>query len=67
VLAVAEAIDPGLLTLAEHRLTVDLDEGVHRGRTVEGGAGSRVAVAVDVDLTRTRALLRRVFPMLPSE
>ena len=24
-------------------------------------------VAVDVDLTRTRTLLRRVFPMLPSE
>ncbi len=67
VLAVAEAIDPGLLTLAEHRLTVDFDEGVHRGRTVERDTGLPVAVAMDVDLTRTRALLRRVFPMLPSE
>jgi inosine-uridine nucleoside N-ribohydrolase len=66
VLPVAEAITPGLLTLAEHRLTVDLDEGDNRGRTVESGSGSPVVAAVDVDLTRTRALMRRVFPVLTA-
>jgi len=66
VLPVAELIAPGLLTLAERRLTVDLDDGEHRGCTVPSARGASISTAVAVDLTLARALLKRVFPVLIS-
>lgn len=64
VLPLGELIDPGLLTLVEQRLIVDLSDGEQRGRTCadDDGAHARVAMAVDTD--RMRALLARVFGAL---
>lgn len=59
-LPIGGAIEPGLLTLAEHRLAVDLGEDEFRGRTVEAVHGQPVRVAVGVNLLRIRALLARV-------
>jgi len=61
VLPVGELLAPGLLTLAQRRIRVDLDEGEHRGHTVEGPGGMPTAVALGVDIPRMRALLARVF------
>lgn len=67
VLPVAAVVEPALLTLAERRIRVDLDEGPHRGRTVEAEDGVAITVAVDADLSRTRTLLHRVVPGLPTQ
>jgi pyrimidine-specific ribonucleoside hydrolase len=61
VLPLGELIAPGLLTLADLRLAVDLGEGEHRGRTVERPDGVPTRVALEVDIHRMRELLGRVF------
>jgi inosine-uridine nucleoside N-ribohydrolase len=61
VLPLGELIEPGLLTLAQVSLAVNLEEGEHRGHTVEDPAGVPTQVALDVDMARMRALLGRVF------
>jgi purine nucleosidase len=60
VLPIGEILAPGLLDLAEHRLTVDLGEDDSRGRTLESDDGALARVAVDVDVHRMRELLARV-------
>jgi pyrimidine-specific ribonucleoside hydrolase len=60
VLPIGEVVAPGLLTLAERRLSVEFGEGESRGRTVESTEGSRVRVALGVDVDRMRTLLARV-------
>jgi len=62
VLPIVAVIDPDTITLAERRLTVDLDEGDGRGRTVESADGTPVTVATAADPVRTRRLLQRVLP-----
>jgi pyrimidine-specific ribonucleoside hydrolase len=61
VLPVGELLAPGLLTLAQRRIRVDLDEGEHRGHTVEYTHGAPTEVALGVDIPRMGALLARVF------
>ncbi len=61
VLPLGELIEPGLLTLAQVSLAVNLEEGAHRGHTMEDPAGTPNQVALDVDMARMRALLARVF------
>jgi purine nucleosidase len=61
VLPVGELIRPGLLTLADLPLAVDLGEGEHRGRTVERPDGVSTRVAMQVDVPAMRQLLDRVF------
>lgn len=61
VLTLGELLSPGLLTTADLRLHVDLDDGENRGRTSEGDAGTMTATAMQVDVARMRRLLRRVF------
>ncbi len=61
VLTIGELLSPGLLTSKTLPLSVDLDDGDHRGHTRERGGGVRTAVALGVDVARMRALLRRVF------
>ena len=61
VLPLGELIEPGLLTLAEVSLAVNLEEDSHRGHTMESPAGTENQVALDVDIARMRALLGRVF------
>jgi inosine-uridine nucleoside N-ribohydrolase len=61
VLPLGELIDPGLLTLAQLSLAVNLGEGEQRGHTAEDPAGAPTQVALDVDIARMRALLGRVF------
>ncbi len=62
ILTVAELVVPGVLAFGEHKLKIVTAAGEEQGRTVpvpEGGAS--VNVAVDVDVTRVRRLLDRVF------
>jgi len=61
VLPVGELLAPGLLTLAQLRLDVNLEDGEHRGHTVESPAGAPTQVAVGVDVPTMRGLLGRVF------
>jgi inosine-uridine nucleoside N-ribohydrolase len=61
VLPVGEVIAPGLLTLAQLPVGVDLDEGEHRGHTVQAVNGMPTGVALEVDIPRMRELLVRVF------
>lgn len=61
VLPLGELLSPGLLTLAQLRLDVDLDDGEHRGHTVESPEGAITRVAVQVDIPPMRKLLERVF------
>jgi pyrimidine-specific ribonucleoside hydrolase len=63
VLPIGEILTPGLLDLAERRLTVDLGENESRGRTVESDDGSPVRVALGVDVLRMRELLTRVLDL----
>jgi inosine-uridine nucleoside N-ribohydrolase len=63
VLPIGEILSPGLLDLAERRLTVDLGEDESRGRTVESDDGSPVRVALGVDVLRMRGLLTRVLDL----
>ncbi len=60
VLTLGEVLAPGLLTLAERRIVLDLDDGERRGHTRERENGVPVQVATDVDVKRMRALLARV-------
>lgn len=62
VLPIAALIRPAALTFEERRLTVDLEDGEHRGRTRSDPAGSAVRVAMQVDMALVRPLLsERVF------
>ena len=61
VLPLGELIAPGLLTLAELPIDVNLDGGEHRGHTIECADGVRTAVALEADIGRMRQLLVRVF------
>ena len=60
-LTLGELIVPGMLTLADRRLIIDLDDGEHRGHTKEDHGGWMTTVALGVDVMRMRALLERVF------
>lgn len=62
VLPVGEVLAPGLLTLAELPLSVDLEEGERRGRIVPAADGVPTCVALEVDIRRMRELLERVWP-----
>ncbi len=61
VLPLGEILSPGLLTLAQLPLDVNLEDGEHRGHTVESPDGVPTQVAVRVDIPRMRELLGRVF------
>ena len=61
VLPLGELLSPGLLTLAQLRLDVNLGDGEHRGHTVESPKGTPTQVAVQVDIPTMRELLGRVF------
>lgn len=61
VLPLGELLSPGLLTLAQLRLDVNLGDGEHRGHTVESPEGTATQVAVRVDIPTMRKLLGRVF------
>ena len=63
VLPVGEVLAPGLLTLAHLPLSIDLEEGEHRGHTVEAAGGVPTRVALEVDIRRMRELLGRVLPL----
>jgi inosine-uridine nucleoside N-ribohydrolase len=77
VLPIAALVNPAALTFEEQRLTVDLEEGEHRGHTRIDPKGSRVQVATRVDVAKVRPLLsERVFrwavhqiatPIVPQE
>jgi inosine-uridine nucleoside N-ribohydrolase len=60
VLPIGELLAPGLLTVVEQRLTVDLGDGEQRGRTREDDAGAATGVALSVDTARMRELMGRV-------
>jgi len=60
VLPIGELIAPGLLTVSERHLTVDLGDGEQRGRTRDDDAGATTQVGMSVDTTRMRELLDRV-------
>ena len=60
VLALGEVLAPGLLTFAERRILVDLDEGERRGHTREAADGLLLPVATSVDVERILLLLERV-------
>jgi inosine-uridine nucleoside N-ribohydrolase len=62
VLPIGEVLEPGLLTLAELPLSIDLDAGEHRGHTVESAGGTPTQVALGVDIPRMHERLRRVLP-----
>jgi inosine-uridine nucleoside N-ribohydrolase len=63
VLPIAALLRPSVLTFEERRLTVDLEDGEHRGHTrVDREKGVRVQVATQVDVAKVRTLLsERVF------
>ena len=62
VLPIAALVKPGALGFEERRLTVDLEDGDHRGHTRADPAGTTVKVATRVDLAAVRPLLsERVF------
>lgn len=61
-LVIAELLQPGLLRFEPARVTVELGEGLDRGRTRESEDGVRAWFAVDLDASAAHALLReRVF------
>jgi inosine-uridine nucleoside N-ribohydrolase len=62
VLPVGELLAPGLLTLAQFALDVNLGDGEERGRTTPTASGTATAVAMQVDVGTMRRLLLRVFP-----
>ncbi|MGD2134565.1 MAG: nucleoside hydrolase [Gemmatimonadales bacterium] len=61
VVPVAELVTPGLLTLAQLPLSIDLGDGRARGRTSRTVGGVTLSVAVDVDTSGVTALLERVW------
>jgi pyrimidine-specific ribonucleoside hydrolase len=60
VVAVAALLDSRVMTLAERRLSIDLDEGPARGHTRERGGGAAVTVATQVAVPHVRSLLTRM-------
>jgi inosine-uridine nucleoside N-ribohydrolase len=67
VLPIGELLRPGLLTLANRRLSVNLEEGEERGRTAEHAIGWSARVALGVDIPAMRELLERVFKTTEGE
>ena len=63
VVPIAALVKPGVLTFEERQLTVDLEDGEHRGHTrLDPKAGARVLVATQVDVPKVRSMLsERVF------
>ena len=61
VVPLGELISPGLLTLAQLPIDVNLDDGAHRGHTIECADGAPALVALGADIPRMRELLVRVF------
>ena len=61
VLPIGELVAPGLLDLADLRISVNLENEEHRGHTREDPAGTASQVALGVDIDKMRGLLRRVF------
>ncbi|HWZ29381.1 MAG TPA: nucleoside hydrolase [Gemmatimonadales bacterium] len=65
VLVIASLIDPSVLVFQPSRLTVSLDDGDERGRTVVDPEGWRVRVATTVRAEAVRRMLfERVLPWL---
>jgi inosine-uridine nucleoside N-ribohydrolase len=65
VLVIAALIDPSVLVFQPSRLTVSLDDGDERGRTVVDPEGWRVRVATTVRAEAVRRMLfERVLPWL---
>jgi inosine-uridine nucleoside N-ribohydrolase len=63
VLAIAYLLQPDVITFSDLRLSVDLDERQHRGRTRLDTRGSFVRVAMEVHPAPVRRMLfDRVFP-----
>jgi purine nucleosidase len=60
VLPIGELIAPGVLGWQALPLTVDLDDGPHRGHTRERAEGTPTRVAMEVDVATMRELLQRV-------
>ncbi len=60
VLPIGELISPGLLSLAQVRLKVDLGGGEHRGHTTEHPAGEPLQVALGVHIDKMKGMLHRV-------
>jgi inosine-uridine nucleoside N-ribohydrolase len=60
VVAVAALLDPGIMTLAKRRLTINLDEGPLRGHTREHAAAYPVHVATHVDADAVRTIVERL-------
>lgn len=63
VLPIAALVKPGVLTLEERQLKVDLEDGEHRGHTrLDPKGGARVLVATQVDVPKVLSMLSdRVF------
>jgi inosine-uridine nucleoside N-ribohydrolase len=59
--AIAELLTPGLVTLAQVPVSVDLADDEHRGRTREDPAGFPTTVALDVDADGVRRVLGRIW------
>src|SRR5262249_52306684 len=65
VLVLASLIDPSVLVFQPSRLTVSLDDGDERGRTIVDPEGHRVRVATTVRGEAVRRMLfERVLPWL---
>lgn len=65
VLVIAGLVDPSVLTFQGSRLTVSLEDGDERGRTVVDPEGWRVRVATTVNAEAVRRMLfERVLPWL---
>lgn len=62
VLPIGELLSPGLLASRLVSLTIDLDEGEHRGHTRVRSGGHVTEVALEVDIPRMRQLLGRILP-----
>ena len=61
-LIIAELLQPGIVRFEPVRLSVELTDGVHRGRTREAADGAAILAGVDTDAGAARALLdERVF------
>lgn len=60
ILPIGELLQPGLLSLAEVRLRVELDDAEHRGHTREHPEGELLRVALGVDIDKMREMLLRV-------
>ena len=60
VLPIGEVLSPGMLTLAEARLTIDLGDGDHKGRTCPDPQGGELQVALGADISKMKRMLERV-------